>query len=85
MVKVKHDSPNRVYACPECDKTRIHKRDAGWSTVQEDVEYRCWECGAEFAEDDIVDREARNTTAGPSKHALPKFVQEKIQQESSND
>lgn len=85
MVKVTHDSSDRVYACPACDKTRIHRRNGGWSSPESESEYRCWECGLEFSEADIVDREARNVTVGPSKHALPEFVQEKIQRESSNE
>lgn len=85
MVKVTHDNPDRVYACPSCDKTRIHKRNGGWSSVQPETEYCCWECGEEFEESDLVDRQARNTTAGTSKHALPDFVQEKISRELSDN
>lgn len=61
--RLRHDGDDRVLACPECDLAgevwkRTHK------TRSYEFECKCHKCGAEFDEDDVVDREPKQSRHG---------------------
>lgn len=64
-MKLYHNEPGIVLACPECDRAgQLNLRERGSRNTKGDGEVRCYGCKSTFSRDAVVERPARG---GPTK------------------